>query len=104
MSRLAFALFPTMIRARVKEAGSATENPRSWLMAPSATNGAFWDCSLKLAIARPIVSSGVVVGNRVSALILPGPSPTMQMNLAPPASIPPQSVFSIHLLSVLHES
>jgi hypothetical protein len=28
----------------------------------------------------------------------------MQMNLAPPASIPPQSVFSIHLLSVLHES
>jgi hypothetical protein len=53
---------------------------------------------VKKAIALSSVSSGVVVGNRISPWISSGPVPTAQTNLVPPPSIPPKRS-SILLLS-----
>jgi hypothetical protein len=43
----------------------------------------------KKAAARPIVSSGVVVGNAVSARRSSGPVPIAHFQVVPPVSIPP---------------
>jgi hypothetical protein len=43
----------------------------------------------KKAIARPIVSSGVVVGKVSTARKSSGPLPTAHVHLEPPVSIPP---------------
>src|SRR3990172_181700 len=48
-------------------------------------------CLRKKAIAWPIVSGGLVVGIRSSAIRSSGPLPTAHRNFVPPASMPPKS-------------
>jgi hypothetical protein len=55
-------------------------------------------CCLKKAIACAIVSAGVVVGKLVRTRRSPGPVPTAQTNLVPPASMPPKRVIVILLI------
>jgi hypothetical protein len=70
------------------EAGSRSTGPKvpmpSAAMGPKAAS-----CFRKKAMARPMVSNGVVVGIRSSASTTSGPRPTAQRNFVPPASMPP---------------
>src|SRR5579862_1538479 len=84
------------MRPHVGEAGSRSSGPKE--PTPSAPTG---PSRSKKATARPIVSSGLVVGIVATARMSSGPVPTAHSHFEPPLSTPPSSAGCIITVTMM---